>query len=151
MQALAHAAGDAEASSVSADKNSDIDIDFGAASSADEEEDISSLDGAPGGRARHAAKTGVRTSIAAAVAAVADNSDSDYRPPGRGTGDETPRRSLRSGRGRAAQAFSGPAKVRGCTRLKCLQHRPGHRRWQCPAAVLAMAAYLNPEWRTSPG
>ena len=85
----------------------------------DEEEDDLQPRRRAGGRARHAAKRGVRSSIAAAVAAAAaDNSDSDYRPPGRGAGDGTPRRSLRSGRGRAAQAFSGPAKVRACTRLK---------------------------------
>ena len=148
VQALAaHAAGDAEGSSVSADnKNSDAALGIEAISSLDEEEDDdSSLDDAPGGRARHAAKSGMRASIAAAVAAAADGSDSDYCPPGKGVDDGTPRRSLRSGRGRAAQAFSGPAKARACSRLNCCCIISICRRWQASAMVFATAAESVPE------
>ena len=111
----AHAAGGAEGSSVSTDRDSVIEIE--AASYSHEEEDTSSLDGAPqhpGGL--HFAKTGVRS--AAAAAADVDYSDSDYHPPGKqdGGAGSSPRRSLRYGRGqRPTQAYPRLAKARaGC-------------------------------------
>ena len=120
IHSLAHAPVGAEGSSVSTDKDSEIDIE--GALFVDEEEDGSSLDGAPE-QGRHAAKRGVRATIAAAAAGALDNSDSDYHPPGKLGDDCSPRRSLRSGRGRPAQAFSGPTKV--CARRQKVFCRAG--------------------------
>ena len=118
MHSPAHAAGGAEGSSISSDRDSDMDV--GDASYAHDEEDNSSLDGAPQQpRGQHFAKMGVRSAAAAAV--TVDYSDSDYHPPGKqgGGAGSSPRRSLRSGRGRPAQALSRLAKARACCLGTC--------------------------------